>query len=166
MFNSLLLCTHGTAGGQLAETLVFTDLLSRNPDMRVSVLTIIDQDWQSMTGDDWLNSSKTHATFLDYVQEQMAEENRADWQRIQQNYPGADRAEFIGRVGMIEETIAHQAATGNHDLIVLGPQRKTRRLFNLEMEKGLRNRIDMMLLYRLLPCPLLIAPLTSPDRED
>ena len=165
MFNSLLLCTHGTRGAISAESLVFSDLLRRNPEMQVSVLTIIDQDWQSMTGDDWLNSSKTHATFLDYVEGQMARENREDWLRLQKQHPAADQASFISRVGPIEETIARQAATGGHDLIVLGPQRKSKRLFNLEMEKGLRSRIDMVLLHGLLPCPLLIAPFSEPDAQ-
>jgi len=163
MFNSLLLCTHGTNGAILAESLVFSDLLRRNPEMRVTVLTIIDQDWQSMTGDDWLNSSKTHATFLDYVEEQMEKENKEDWQRLQKQHPAASEATFISRVGPIEETIALQAARGGHDLIVLGPQRKSKRLFNLDMEKGLRSRIDMLLLHGLLPCPLLIAPFSEPN---
>ncbi len=163
MFNSLLLCTHGSRGAMSAESLVFTDLLHRNPEMRVTVLTIIDQDWQSMTGDDWLNSSKTHATFLDYVEEQMARENSEDWLRLQKQHPAAGQASFISRVGPIEETIAGVAAAGGHDLIVLGPQRKSKRLFNLDMEKGLRSRIDMVLLHRLLPCPLLIAPLSGTD---
>jgi len=164
MFDSLLLCTHGTEGARRAEELVFTELVQHNPELKVTVLTIIDQDWQAMTGDDWLNSSKTHATFLDYVQAQMARENQADWQRLQQCFPAAEQAAFVSRVGAIEETIARQAAVGGHDLIVLGPQRKTRRLFNLDMEKGLRNRIDMLLLHSLLPCPLLIAPCTQRER--
>ena len=82
MFQSLLLCTHGTAGARQAEQLVFATLCAAAPDIRITVLTIIDRDWQDMTGDDWLNSSKTHAAFLDHVQQQVQEENEEDWQRI------------------------------------------------------------------------------------
>ncbi len=164
MFDSILLCTHGTNGARRAEELVFGELIRKKPDLKVTILTIIDRDWQSMTGDDWLNSSKTHATFLDYVEDQMVRENSEDWQRIQERFPAAEEATFVSRVGAIEETIARQASSGGHDLIVLGPQRKTRRLFNLDMEKGLRSRIDMLLLHALLPCPLLIAPCTKSDQ--
>lgn len=157
MFTSLLLCTHGTAGAKLAEQLVFADLCLRNKDLKVTVVTIIDQDWQSMTGDDWLNSSKTHTTFLDHVQQQMQEENEEDWQRIKKKYPTAANASFVGVVGPIEETIAAQATKHNSDLIVIGPYRESRRLFNLKMEKGLRSRIEPSRLHPLLPCPLLIA---------
>lgn len=158
MFTSLLLCTHGTDGARQAERLVFTELCTRNPELQVTVLTIIDQDWQSMTGDDWLNSSKTHTTFLDHVEKQMQEENEEDWQRIREQYPAAARAVFAGVVGPIEQTIAAEARKRNCDLIVIGPYRESRRLFNLAMEKGLRSRIDASGLHKILPCPMLVAP--------
>ncbi len=162
MFTSLLLCTHGTAGAKQAEYLVFKELCAKNPDLQVTVLTIIDQDWQDMTGDDWLNSSKTHTTFLDHVERQMQEENEEDWQRIKEKYPAAAQATFVGEVGPIETTIAAVAGKRKTDLIVIGPYRKSRRLFNLKMEKGLRARIDTAKLHPILPCPLLIA---SPPRQ-
>ncbi len=161
MFTSLLLCTHGTAGARKAEHLVFSDLYSRNPEIAITVLTIIDQDWQGMTGDDWLNSSHTHTTFLDHVQKQMQEENEEDWQRIRKQYPSAKKALFVGTVGPIEETIAAQARQRNCDLIVIGPQRESKRLFNLKMEKGLRSRMNTISLHKILPCPLLVAPLNT-----
>ncbi len=161
MFTSLLLCTHGTAGARQAERLVFADLYPRNPEITVTVLTIIDQDWQGMTGDDWLNSSHTHTTFLDHVQQQMQEENEEDWQRIKEQYPLAREASFVGTVGPIEETIAAQARQRDCDLIVIGPHRESKRLFNLKMEKGLRSRINTISFHKILPCPLLVAPLNA-----
>ncbi len=164
MFTSLLLCTHGTEGAAYAEHLVFADLCRKNPGVKVTVLSIIDQDWQSMTGDDWLNSSKTHTTFLDHVEQQMQSENEDDWQKIKEKYPAARKAEFIGVVGPIEETIAGIAQKRGSDLIVIGPFRESRRLFNLKMEKGLRARIKPEKLHPLLPCPLLIAPVCNTGR--
>ncbi len=159
MFRSLLLCTHGTAGARMAEHLVFARLCAASPGLRVTVLTIIDRDWQDMTGDDWLNSSRTHAAFLDHVQQQVQEENEHEWQRIRNAYPAAATAVFVGVVGSIEETMAGQARQRGCDLIVIGPHRRSRRLFNLEMSPGLRARTDTLLLHRILPCPLLVAPL-------
>ena len=161
MFRSLLLCTHGTDGAKQAERLVFADLFPKNPEISVTVLTIIDQDWQEMTGDDWLNSSHTHTTFLDHVQQQMQEENEEDWQRIKEQYPLAGKASFIGAVGPIEETIVTRARQKKCDLIVIGPHRESKRLFNLQMEKGLRSRINPVTLHKILPCPLLVAPLNG-----
>jgi nucleotide-binding universal stress UspA family protein len=162
MFTSLLLFTHGTPGARQAERLVFDELCLKNPDLQVTVLTIIDQDWQLMTGDDWLNSSKTHTTFLDHVERQMREESEEQWQRIRKKYPNAERAAFVSVVGPIEETIAGEAGKRKADLIVIGPYRESRRLFNLKMEKGLRARIDTAKLHPILPCPLMIAPPVDP----
>ncbi|MBW1637255.1 MAG: universal stress protein, partial [Deltaproteobacteria bacterium] len=78
--------------------------------------------------------------------------------RIRDTYPIAEKTLFAGVVGPIEETIAGQAEKRNVDLIVIGPYRESRRLFNLKMEKGLRSRIDTAKLHPILPCPLLIAP--------
>ena len=158
MFDSILLCTHGTEGARKAETLVFDDLCEKSSDLKVTVLTIIDQDWQSMTGDDWLNSSKTQATFLNYVEQQLGEEIKEDWQRIRSRFPASERAEFTSIVGPLEESIAGVAAKFECDLIVIGAHRESRRLFNLKMEKGLRARLKNAKLHPLLPCPLLIAP--------
>ncbi len=158
MFKSILLCTHGTAGAQNAEQLVFHELAGKSEDISIIVLTIIDEDWRSMTGDDWLNSSKTHATFLNHVEGQLGEEIEEDWQRIRNKYPASTNADFIKVVGPLEETIAREAAKRQCDLIVIGPHRETKRFFNLKMEKGLRARMTNAKLHPLLPCPLLIAP--------
>jgi nucleotide-binding universal stress UspA family protein len=158
MFNSILLCTHGTKGAQQAESLVFNDLVRKNPHLKVTVLTIIDQDWQSMTGDDWLNSSRTHATFLNHVEEQLGEEIREDWQRIRNQFPEAAQADFVSRVGALEEAITGTARQLGCDLIVIGSHHESRRFLNLQMEKGLRARLKNAKLHPLLPCPLLIAP--------
>jgi len=158
MFQSILLCTHGTIGARNAEHLVFHELAGKSQCLKITVLTIIDEDWRSMTGDDWLNSSKTHTTFLNHVEEQLSEEIEEDWQRIKDQYPAAANAIFTKVVGPLEESIANEAAKRQCDLIVIGSHRKTKRLFNLKMEKGLRARLKNAKLHPILPCPLLIAP--------
>lgn len=163
MFESILLCTHGTEGGRRAEHLVFDELCSRSKNLKITVLTVIDEDWRSMTGDDWLNSSKTHATFLNHVEKQLGEEIDEEWQRIKDQYPAAADATFTKVVGQLEESIVKEAAQNHCDLIVIGPHRKTKRLFNLKMEKGLRARLKNEKLHPILPCPLLIAP---PDSSE
>ncbi len=164
MFKTILLCTHGTPGAMHAERLVFSELYEEFPEIKIIVLSIIDEDWRDMTGDDWLNSSKTHTDFLNHVEQQMRDENEEDWQRIKKTHPAAAMASFISVVGPIEDMINSQARKLDCDLIVIGPWRKSRRLFNLKMEKGLRARIDPAKLQQDLPCPLLISNPLKPRK--
>jgi nucleotide-binding universal stress UspA family protein len=157
MFTHVLLCTHGTEGAKKAEAFVF-NALENNPDLKVSVLTVLDEDWREMTGDDWLNSSKTHTTFLDHVEQQVGEEIIEEWQRIKKQYPIASQADFIQRTGPIAETITKMASTLGCDLIAIGPYRKTKRFSIRNTDMGLRARMENKDLHPLLPCPLLITP--------
>jgi hypothetical protein len=157
MFNHILLCTHGTEGAQKAEAFVFK-LLADDSNLKVSVLTVLDEDWRSMTGDDWLNSSKTHTAFLDHVEAQVSEEIAQEWQRIKDTYPCSSQAVFLQRTGSIEKTITKIAKKIGCDVIAIGPYHKTRRFFPARMEKGLRARMQNKTFHPLLPCPLIIAP--------
>lgn len=157
MFNHVLLCTHGTKGARKAEAFIFKQL-EADPDLKVSVLTVLDEDWRLMTGDDWLNSSKTHATFLGHVEAQVREETAQDWQRIKDSYPTASQAVFLQQIGSIEGTITKVAEELGCDLIAIGPYRKSKRFLSTRMEKGLRARMKNKTFHPRLPCPLLIAP--------
>lgn len=156
MFKHILLCTHGSEGAQKAEAFVFKEL-AIDAGLAVSVLTVLDEDWRLMTGDDWLNSSKTHTAFLDHVEEQVGEEIAEEWQRIRDSYPTASQAKFLQRTGSIAETITRVAEMLTCDLIVIGPYQKSKGFFT-HAEKGLRARMKNETLHPLLPCPLLIAP--------
>ncbi len=156
MFNHVLLCTHGTEGAKKAESLVF-NLSDANPALKVSVLTVLDEDWRAMTGDDWLNSSKTHSDFLDHVEAQVTEEIDLEWQRIKETYPAASHTAFLQRTGSIEKTIASTARELGCDLIAIGPYQKRKSIFSTRMEKGLRARLQNKTFHSLLPCPLMIA---------
>jgi len=151
MFQHILLCTHGTAGAQKAEKLVFEQLLKNFPETRLTILTIINADWKLMTGDDWLNTSRTRMQFLDHVDGQLTREIEADWERIKTAYPQSTEHRFIEVVGYVEETITEVARRQECDLIVIGPYQKTR-------SRGFRDRIKNEKFHPLLPCPLLIAP--------
>ncbi len=157
MFKHALLCTHGTEGAKKAEALIFKKSTA-DPDLKVSVLTVLDEDWQSMTGDDWLNSSKTHTAFLDHVETQVSEEIALDWQRIQTTYSSASQAVFLQRTGSIENTIAKVAKELGCDIIAIGPYHKSKGFFSTPTQISLRARIQNKTFHPMLPCPLLIAP--------
>jgi hypothetical protein len=157
MFNHILLCTHGTEGAQKAEAFVFGQL-ENNPTLKVSVLTVLDEDWQGMTGDDWLNSSKTHATFLDHVESQATEEIKEEWDRIKAAHPAAAGVKFYQHTGNIAKTIALAAKELGCDLIAIGPWQKSKGLLDNSRSKGLRDRLKNKELHPVLPCPLMIIP--------
>ncbi len=157
MFNHILLCTHGTGGAQKAESFVFNQM-EADPDLKVSVLTVLDEDWRGMTGDDWLNSSKTHTTFLDHVQEQVTEEIDEQWQRIRNAHPAAAKAKFYQKTGAIAETITGMATALGCDLIAIGPYQKRQGFLSGKGSTGLRDRMKNKELHPLLPCPLMILP--------
>jgi len=151
MFNHLLLCTHGTPGAQRAEVLVFSDLLKRQPDVEITILTVINEDWRLMTGDDWLNTSATRNTFIRHVDSQLALEIETDWKRIKAQYPHAENCRFLRTMGPVEETICRVAKENRCDLIVIGP-------FQKKQGKGFKARIKNKTFHPILTCPLLVAP--------
>lgn len=151
MFKHILLCTHGTAGAKKAEALVFNRLLRNGSSAaNITILTVINEDWKWMLGDDWLNSSATRRQFMRHVDAQLALEIETDWGRIKNSFPSADRFKFMRVVGPVEETIAEVAAKLKCDLIVIGPYQKKK-------SKGFKARIKNKKFHPLLPAPLLVA---------
>jgi nucleotide-binding universal stress UspA family protein len=165
MFQSILLCTHGTQGARAAERLVFEQLAVVRPQTKIVVLTVIDQDLQNMTGDDRLNSSASNAPHLNQAQQQVGKVIEEEWERIRNSYPRSDTAKFHHPVGPLEETMAKAARVLGCDCIVIGPQRQSRRLLKLQMDQGQRSRLDNGKLHPLLPCPLLVAPALDERNE-
>ena len=119
---------------------------------------MINEDWKLMTGDDWLNSSKTQATFLDHVEGQASAEIKEEWKRIHQSYPDASKVKFIQKTGMIAEAIAAVARDLECDGIVIGAYQKTKGLFCRNDRKGLKDTLENKKLHPILPCPLIIIP--------
>ncbi len=157
MFNNILLCSHGTDGAKKAEAFAF-EKLEVSPELKVTVLTVLDEDWRQMTGDDWLNSSKTHTTFLDHVENQMNEEIAEEWQGIKTRHPVAERADFLQRTGNIAATITKTARELDCDLIIIGSWRKRKKFSIHSTRVGLKATLKNKDLHPLLPCPLLVVP--------
>ena len=151
MFRHIMLCTHGTPGARLAEKWAFEKLGPGFPEARITVLTVINQDWSVMIGDDWLNSSATRNAFRSHVDDQLACEIETDWQRIRQTYPLAERSEFKRVFGPVEETFVEAARNWGCDLVVIGPYQK-------KQGRGFKSRIQNKRLHPLLHVPLMVAP--------
>ena len=150
MYQHILLCTHGTPGARKAEELVFEKLLPALPDAKITVLTVFNEDWALMTGDDWLNTSKTRNTFRSHVESQLARETEAHWRTIRERYPAANDHHFMHVFGPVEATFAEVALKRRCDLVVIGPWQK-------KMAKGFKHRVKPDKLHPNLSVPLLIA---------
>ncbi len=151
MFRHILLSTHGTPGAFQAERLVFEKLLPAFPAARLTVLTVLNEDWALMTGDDWLNTSATRNTFRSHVETQLTRETEAHWETIRERYPAASRHHFMQIFGPVEATIAEVARHQDCDLVVMGAWQKKR-------APGFKHRIAPERLHPLLAVPLMIAP--------
>ena len=155
MFNHILLCTHGTPGAQQAEAFLFNVLGPGLPDAAITVLTVINQDWSVMTGDDWLNASATRNAFRQHVDRQLAEEIEADWQRIRDTYTLARKAAFKRIFGPVEATFTEAAGRLGCDLILIGPYQK-------KQGRGFKARVSNKVLHPLLNVPRMVAPGAPP----
>ncbi len=159
MFTKILLCTHGSDGAQKAEDYVFTHLLPKSSSAELTVLTIIDKDWSSMSTDDWLNTSTTRTQFKDYVEENM---DPAKQKKVAMFCTGGircEQAKFIKVPGDIEETIAEVAEKLQSEIVILGAyHKKPSRLFSVKMTPGLAATLSNAKLHPLLPCPILTVP--------
>ena len=151
MFQHILLCTHGTPGARKAEALVFETLLPMFPDARITVLTVFNQDWDLMTGDDWLNTSTTRNIFRSHVETQLARETEAHWDTIRERYPVASEHRFMHVFGPVEETLAEVARKRNCDLVVMGAWQK-------KMARGFKHRGKADKLHPAMAVPFMIAP--------
>ena len=151
MFQHILLCTHGTPGARQAETFVFEKLLPAFPEAALTVLTVFNEDWALMTGDDWLNTSTTRNAFRSHVETQLARETEVHWSTIRKRYPSAARHRFIHVFGPVEETFAEVARKRNCDLVVLGAWQK-------KMAPGFKHRVKPQKLHPALAIPIMIAP--------
>ena len=151
MYRHILLCTHGTPGARRAEALVFERLLPACTGAAITVLTVFNEDWAMMTGDDWLNTSTTRNTFRSHVETQLARETEAHWETLRERYPEAARHRFMKIFGPVEATIAEVARKRGCDLVVLGARQK-------KQAPGFKHRIKAQILHPLVSVPLMIAP--------
>ena len=131
---------------------MFEKLLPAFPDARITVLTVFNEDWDVMTGDDWLNTSATRNTFRSHVETQLARETEAHWETIRERYPAASRHRFMHVFGPVEETFAEVAR--KRQLRPGGDRR-------LAEENGQRVQtpgFKPAKLHPMLTIPLMIAP--------
>lgn len=144
----ILLATHGTPGAQKAEDLA--EEWARRFGARLTVLSIVNEDWKHMTGDDWLNTSTARNLFAEYVEGEIGSEITALWSRLEEKLKGLDTS-WVRRVGVPEDVLCAVASEIGADIIVMGTWQK-------RQAPGWRARFENKKLHPQLPCPVVVAP--------
>lgn len=144
----ILLATHGTPGAQKAEQLAAR--WARDYGAEVHILSIANEAWKDMTGDDWLNTSTTRNKFGDYVEGQINAEMDALQQRVAQVFDGLP-VYWLRRAGKLEDVLARTAEEVGADVLIIGAWQKNQ-------APGFRDRVQNRHLHPQLPCPVVVAP--------
>jgi nucleotide-binding universal stress UspA family protein len=148
MFKRILLATHGTPGARKAEALAAD--WARKTGAELAVVSIFNDDWKHMTGDDWLNTSTARMQFASYVEDQVNDEMDALEQRLREQFQGLN-VRFMRRSGVVEDELCKAAEETGADIVVLGAYQK-------KQAPGFKARFENRQLHPQLPCPLLVAP--------
>jgi nucleotide-binding universal stress UspA family protein len=149
-YKKILLASHGTEGAKEAEREAIE--LCAASGAHIHHLIVVPDFWKGMMGDDWLNNSSTRDDFGGYVESQLEEEIRSQVAQLtkiaEKKKIKYDYHVVVGKPGpaMLEAT-----ATGNFELAVIGSPRP-------KGKKGLRSRMDLDIIARDLPIPILIVP--------
>ena len=144
----ILLATHGTPGAQKAEKLAAQ--WARQYGARITVLSIINEAWGDMTGDDWLNTSTTRNNFSSYVAGEIAREIGEVWSRIKKDSCGIE-IEFISRSGDLDTALTLAAKEVNADVVIMGAWQK-------KQAPGFKDRFQNKKLHPQIHCPVVVAP--------
>jgi len=149
-YKRILLASHGTEGAKEAEREAME--LCAASGAHIHHLIVVPDFWKGMMGDDWLNNSSTRDDFGGYVESQLEEEIRsqvgqlskiAEKKKIKYDYKVV-----VGKPG---PAMLAAASAGNFELAVIGSPRP-------KGKKGLRSRMELDIIARDLPIPILIVP--------
>jgi nucleotide-binding universal stress UspA family protein len=146
----LLLCHHGTKGALAAEALAYEFAVPGKTTL-VHCL-VVPGLWAGMQGDDWLNNASTRDAFGNYVESMLESDAKRELAAVASRCSERGIAcESVMRFGNPAETVLAIVGEVGADLVVIGSPRN-------KGEEGLRSRMELEKLVRVLKCPLLIAP--------
>lgn len=148
-YQHLLVASHGTPGARAAEQLA---LCLAAPGARLQHLYVVPAFWRGMMGDDWLNNAHTRDAYGHYVENMLQSEAEADVRRLHEAARAAGlQYHPVVRLGDPAEALLAVLKDYPADLLLVGAPRP-------KGVEGLRSRLDLESVQRVLPCPLMIAP--------
>jgi len=152
MFRHILLASHGTEGAIAAEDMAIQMCA---PHGRIDHVIVVPEFWQSMTGDDWLNSGVARDQFRDYLQTALGQEIDQQCARVNNKISSHGLAcRSVVLSGKPDQALLHQANAHMYDLIVIGSPRSGGRRGAL----SLRSTMLTKKIFHNLTVAVLIAP--------
>jgi len=145
----VLLASHGTDGAKAAEKMA---LKLCHKGTKLHHLIVVPSLWQGMTGDDWLNNGSTRDTFRRYLEGELGREVDEHCERVNLA-ANKKQIEYTKSIVLGEPDVSLLSAIkqGNYDLVIMGSPRP-------KGKEGLRSRMSVEPLAKMLPIPLLIVP--------
>ena len=123
-----------------------------NKGAKIHHLIVVPTLWEGMTGDDWLNNGSTRDTFRRYLEGELGREVDEHCDRV--NHAAKEHElEYSNTIvfGEPDACLLDASKANSYDLIIMGSPRP-------KGKKGLRSRMSLEPLAKLLPIPLLIVP--------
>ncbi len=153
MFTRILVATHGTSGAQAAEDLAAE--LASTFSASMCCLHVIHENWQWMTGDDWLNTSASRNQFARHVESELAREAATIMERVSEKASiKSIPVMTIKRVGNPATVIPIVAKEMGADLVVVGSRQN-------RPDIGFKARIAWTDFLANCGVPVLVAPPVS-----
>jgi len=147
--NNILLSSHGTEGAMAAEKMA---LSLCDKGAKIHHLIVVPTLWEGMTGDDWLNNGSTRDTFRRYLETELGREVDEHCERVSL---AADEHELKYSKTIVfgepDECLLDASKNDNYDLVIMGSPRP-------KGIKGIRSRMSLEPLAKLLSIPLLMVP--------
>ncbi len=149
MFRKILIATHGTKGAKKAEQVALE--IASQQSSELFAMYVINSNWSSLTGIEWLNASHTRMKFYSHIEKDFylkAKQILEDINRLASQKQV--KINNIISVGIPEEAIIEECAKNHIDLLVLGSGVKGDRAeykYTLQLKK-IKNRVL---------CPILLA---------
>lgn len=150
MFTNVLVASHGTPGAQAAEELALK--IAIRFESGLNLVTVINENWKHMTGDDWLNTSACRNQFRRHVESEVNSEADEVIARMgsRASESGIEFRHFK-TVGTPIVEILNFADTISADLIVVGARQVKQGL-------GFKSRMPWEKFIETCRIPVIIAP--------
>jgi hypothetical protein len=149
------MASHGTTGARAAEAAAL-DIVADGG--RLHHLVIVPELWRGMTGDGWRINAATEHEFCDYLESQIERET-LEYLRLVAR-AAANRGIIYSassECGPLVDCLAATAAAGDYEAVVIGSPRP-------RGIAGLRSRLDVDKLMRVLRLPLIVIPYPTAGR--
>ncbi len=147
MIKKILVATHGTEGAVRAE--LYAMQLAQALDADIHGLYVINKDWGSLVGIEWLHSSEKRMDFYRYAESELYRMAETALENFRQRAAKTALSMTTSvRVGDLAEAIAEEARERGADLIIIGSSGR-------ERSEEYRAKVSLKKLLKSAPCSVL-----------